>query len=201
MSNALPSACLDQLFRSARTFNEWTERTVDEALIRELHELLEWGPTSANCCPARFIWVRSPEGKQKLSQLASETNRAKLLAAPLTVIIGNDLDFTAKLPLLLSLLPPERIAMMQRYLSEPAIAEITAMRNGTLQGAYLIMAARALGLDCGPMSGFDNAGVDRVFFAGTRIRSNFICSLGYGKRETLHPRNPRLPFEETSQFA
>jgi 3-hydroxypropanoate dehydrogenase len=201
MTNALPAASLDQLFRSARTFNQWTDRPVDEALIRELHELLEWGPTSANCCPARFIWVRSPEGKQKLSQLASETNRAKILAAPLTVIIGNDLNFADKLPTLLSLLPPARIASMQHYFSAPGVSEITAMRNGTLQGAYLIMAARALGLDCGPMSGFDQASVDQGFFAGTRIQSNFICSLGYGKKESLSPRNPRLSFEETSQFA
>jgi 3-hydroxypropanoate dehydrogenase len=201
MANALPSASLDQLFRAARTHNEWTDRPVDEAIVRELYELLEWGPTSANSCPARFIWVRSPEGKQKLSQMATETNRAKILAAPLTVIIGNDLDFAGKLPTLLSLLPPARIAIMQQYFASPAVTAATAMRNGTLQGAYLIMAARALGLDCGPMSGFDHVSVDQGFFAGTRIQSNFICSLGYGKKESLFPRNPRLPFEEASHFA
>jgi 3-hydroxypropanoate dehydrogenase len=201
MANALPSACLDQLFRTARTHNEWTDRPVEEAIVRELHELLEWGPTSANSCPARFIWVRSYEGKQKLAPMATQNNRAKILAAPLTVIIGNDLDFAGKLPTLLSFLPPERIAFMQKYLAEPTVSAATAMRNGTLQGAYLIMAARALGLDCGPMSGFDHASVDQGFFAGTRIQSNFICSIGYGKKEALFPRNPRLAFEETSQFA
>jgi 3-hydroxypropanoate dehydrogenase len=200
MANSLPSASLDQLFRSARSYSGWSERTVEEVLVRELYELLKWGPTSANCCPARFVWVRTAEGKAKLAGLASETNRSKIPAAPLTVIIGNDLDFADKLPTLLRLLPAPRIAMMQAHLCEPSVAEVTAMRNGSLQGAYLIMAARALGLDCGPMSGFDNAAVDQAFFAGTHIKSNFICSLGFGKPESLNPRNPRLSFEETSRF-
>ena len=201
MANALPTASLDQLFRTARTHNEWTDRPVDEATVRELYDLLKWGPTSANSSPARFVWVRSAEGKQKLSQMAMESNRAKILAAPLTVIIGNDLDFASNLPTLLSLLPPARITMMQQYFAEPAVTAATAMRNGTLQGAYLIVAARALGLDCGPMSGFDHVSVDQGFFAGTRIQSNFICSLGYGKSESLFPRNARLSFEDTSRFA
>jgi nitroreductase len=143
------------------------------------------------------VWVRSPEGKATLSSLAAETNRAKILAAPLTVIIGNDLDFPARLPQL----NPARGAAMQPVFKQPGVAEITAMRNGSLQGAYLIIAARALGLDCGPMSGFDNAAVNAAFFAGTRIESNFICSLGYGKPNSPHPRNPRLSFEEAGRFA
>jgi 3-hydroxypropanoate dehydrogenase len=194
---SLQPAALDQLFRTARTYNQWTDTAVEEGVIRELYELLKWGPTSANSCPARFVWVRSPEGKATLSSLASETNRAKILAAPLTVIIGNDLDFAARLPQL----NPARGAAMQPVFKQPGVAEITAMRNGSLQGAYLIIAARALGLDCGPMSGFDNAGVNAAFFAGTRIESNFICSLGYGKPNSPHPRNPRLSFEEAGRFA
>lgn len=201
MSNPLPAPSLDQLFRTARTFNEWSDRPVEEVLVYELYELLKWGPTSANCCPGRFVWVRSPEGKEKLAGMAMETNRAKILAAPLTVIVGHDLEFARLLPILLSLLPAERLAMMQHHLSQPTVAEVTAMRNGSLQGAYLILAARALGLDCGPMSGFDNASVDHAFFAGTQVKSNFICSLGYGKTETLFPRNARLAFEEASHFA
>jgi 3-hydroxypropanoate dehydrogenase len=197
MKDALPAATLDQLFRSARTFNDWTDLPVDDETLRSLYELLKWGPTSANVCPARFIWVRSVEGKATLASLAMEANRPKILAAPVTAIIGHDLDFPDTLPALF----PARGAMMRQMFLQPGIAEITAMRNGTLQGAYLIMAARSLGLDCGPMSGFDNAAVDRAFFAGTRIQSNFICCLGHGKPESLFPRNPRLTFEEAGRFA
>ena len=198
MGAALQPAALDQLFRTARTYNGWSDRPVDESLVRELYDLFKWGPTSANSGPARFVWVRSAEGKARLAALAAEMNRPKILAAPLTVIIANDLDFPAALP---KLLPAPRAEIMQKMFAAPGVAEITAMRNGSLQGAYLIMAARALGLDCGPMSGFDNAEVDRAFFAGTRIQSNFICSLGYGKPESLHPRNPRLSFEDAGRFA
>ena len=133
--------------------------------------------------------MRSPEGKAKLAASASERNRPKILAAPLTVIIGNDLDFADRLPELM----PHNAEAMQKVFAPPAVAEVTAMRNGTLQGAYLIIAARALGLDCGPMSGFDNAAVDQAFFAGTRIRSNFICSLGYGNPDALFPRTRGSP--------
>ena len=198
MSNALPSASLDQLFRAARTHKDWSDRPVEEQLMRELYELLKWGPTSLNCCPARFIFVRSPEGKQKLAGAVMEGNRAKVLAAPVTVIIGNDLDFADKFPTLLGHLPPERAKALAAMNPVP---EVTAMRNGTLQGAYLILAARALGLDCGPMSGFDNAVVDQAFFPDGRIKSNFICSLGHGKPESLQPRNARLGFEDVAYFA
>jgi len=197
MPGALSSAALDQLFRTARTYNEWTDQPVDEHTVHEIYELLKWGPTSANSCPARFVWVRSAEGKARLAGLAMEANRPKILAAPLTVIIGHDLDFPDTMPRLF----PARGEMMRQYFRQPGNAEVTAMRNGTLQGAYLMIAARALGLDCGPMSGFDNAGVDRAFFAGTRIVSNFICCLGYGKPGTPWPRNPRLSFEEAGRFA
>jgi 3-hydroxypropanoate dehydrogenase len=198
MGAALQPAALDQLFRTARTYNGWSDRTVDDSLVRELYDLFKWGPTSANSCPARFVWVRSAEGKARLAALAAEMNRPKILAAPLTVIIAHDLDFPAALP---KLLPAPRAEIIQKMFAAPGVAESTAMRNGSLQGAYLIMAARALGLDCGPMSGFDNTEVDRAFFAGTRIQSNFICSLGYGKPESLQPRNPRLSFDDAGRFA
>jgi 3-hydroxypropanoate dehydrogenase len=197
MANAVSSEAVDQIFRTARTYNEWLETTVDERVVRDLYDLLKWGPTSANVSPARFVWVRSPEGKAKLAAFAAERNQPKILAAPLTVIIGNDLDFADKLPKLL----PHNAEAIQKAFAQPGVAEVTASRNGSLQGAYLIIAARALGLDCGPMSGFDNAGVDQAFFAGTRIKSNFICSLGYGKPGSPFPRNPRLTFEEAGRFA
>jgi 3-hydroxypropanoate dehydrogenase len=199
MSNALPSASLDQLFRAAGTLKDWSDRPVEEELIRELYELLKWRPTSLNCCPARFIFVRSPEGKQKIASAVMEEHRAKTLAAPVTVIIGHDLDFADKLPTLLAHLPPESVATMLAAVSPDR--EVTAMRNGAVQGAYLILAARALGLDCGPMSGFDNDLVDQAFFPDGRIKSNFICSLGYGKPELLQPRNARLGFEVVAHFA
>jgi 3-hydroxypropanoate dehydrogenase len=188
---------LNQLFYEARTYNEWSEKPVDEQTVRELYDLLKWGPTSANSSPARFVWVRSAEGKAKLAALAMEANRPKILAAPVTVIIGYDLAFPQTLPKLF----PAKGEMMRQMFLKPGLAEITAMRNGSLQGAYLIIAARALGLDCGPMSGFDNAGVDQAFFSGTRVLSNFICSIGYGKVGTPFPRNPRLTFEEAGWFA
>jgi 3-hydroxypropanoate dehydrogenase len=198
MAGALQAAALNQLFRTARTYNEWSETTVGEGVIRELYDLLKWGPTSANCCPARFVWICCQEGKSQLASFAMETNRSKILAAPLTVIIGNDLDFPDIMP---KLFPVRGEVMRQMFRQQPVLTEVTAMRNGSLQGAYLIVAARALGMDCGPMSGFDNAGVDQAFFAGTRVQSNFICSLGYGKINSPFPRNPRLTFDESGRIA
>jgi 3-hydroxypropanoate dehydrogenase len=197
MRDPIPTAALDQIFREARTYNGWTNAPVEERVVRDLYDLLKFGPTSANSSPARFVWVRSPEGKAKLAGLAWDRNRPKILAAPLTVIIGNDLDFADRLPKLM----PHNAEAMQKAFAPPAIAEATATRNGTLQGAYLIIAARALGLDCGPMSGFDNAGVDQAFFAGTRIQSNFICSIGHGDPDSFFRRNPRLSFQEAGHFA
>ena len=196
MRSAVSSESLDQLFRSARTYNGWTDTPVEERVVRQLYDLLKWGPTSANSSPARFVWVRSPEGKAQLAGLAAEKNQPKILAAPLTVIVGNDVGFADALPKLM----PHNAVAMQKAFAEPGMSEVTAMRNGSLQGAYLIIAARALGLDCGPMSGFDNAGVDRAFFAGTRIQSNFICGIGYGKPDSVFPRSPRLSFEEAGHF-
>src|ERR1700691_351405 len=171
VSNTIQRSALDQLFNEARTYNEWSEKPVDEQTVRDLYDVLKWGPTSANCCPARFVWVRSADGKAKLAALAMDVNRSKILAAPVTVIIGYDLAFPETMP---KLFPAQGEAMRQMFL-QPGLAEVTAMRNGSLQGAYLILAARALGLDCGPMSGFDNAAVDKAFFSSTRILSNFIC--------------------------
>jgi len=197
MTDKLDDRALDRLFRTARTRNAWTEQAVTEQQLRELYDLLKFGPTSGNCCPARFVWVRSAEGKHRLAALAAPTNAPKILAAPVTVIVGYDLDFAEQLPKLF----PARGKDMQAYYSDPLVAQSTAFRNGSLQGAYLIIAARALGLDCGPMSGFSNEAVDSEFFANTGIKSNFICSIGYGSNENLFPRNPRLTFEEAGRFA
>jgi 3-hydroxypropanoate dehydrogenase len=197
VKQALPDSSLDQLFRKAGTYNGWTERAVDDQLLSQLYELVKLGPTSANTCPARFVWVRSSEGKARLSNLSSESNKAKILAAPCTVIVGYDLDFADWLPQLF----PVRGEMIKATFKASQMAEITGFRNSSLQGANLILAARSLGLDCGPMSGFDNAGVDREFYSGTNTKSNFICSLGYGDPTSLFPRNPRLSFDEAGRFA
>src|SRR5580658_6343563 len=195
MSNELDNLALDQLFRTARTRNAWTDRPVTEQQLRELYDPMKFGPTSSNCCPARFVWVRSAEGKGKLAALAAPGNAPKILAAPVTVIVGYDLDFAEQMPKLF----PARGKQMQDYFSDPLLAQVTAFRNGSLQGAYLIIAARALGLDCGPMSGFSNEAVDREFFGNTRIKSNFICSIGYGTDENLFARHPRLSFDDTGR--
>ncbi len=197
MTSPLNDQTLDQIFRTARTSNGWADRPVEDDTVREIYDLMKWGPTSANSSPARFVWVRSAEGKAKLAGLAAEPNKPKILQAPVTVIVGHDLDFADELPKLL----PHAAEVMQQYFATPGMAEVTAMRNGTLQGAYLIVAARALGLDCGPMSGFDNAAVDKAFFSGTRIQSNFICSIGYGDPASVFPRNPRLGFEQAGRWA
>jgi 3-hydroxypropanoate dehydrogenase len=193
----LDDRALDRLFRTARTRNSWTEQPVTEQQLRELYDLMRFGPTSGNSCPARFVWVRSAEGKSRLAALAAPSNAPKILAAPVTVIVGYDLDFAEQLPKLF----PARGKDMQAYYSDPLVAQTTAFRNGSLQGAYLILAVRALGLDCGPMSGFSNEAVDSEFFANTHIKSNFLCSIGYGSNENLFPRNPRLTFEEAGHFA
>jgi 3-hydroxypropanoate dehydrogenase len=196
MAEAIDGTALDQLFRTARTRNGWTDRAVSDEQVRNLYDLLKWGPTSGNSCPARFVWVRSVEGKAKLATHAPPINAEKIRAAPLTAIVGYDLNFAELLPILF----PARGEQMKAAFSDPKAAEVAAFRNGTLQGAYLVIAARALGLDCGPMSGFDNQAVDRDFFANTNIKSNFICCIGYGSDENLFPRNPRLSFEQAGRF-
>jgi 3-hydroxypropanoate dehydrogenase len=195
LSGTLPEACLDQLFRAARTHNTWQDRDVSDELLHRIVDLLKLGPTSANCSPARFVFVKSPEAKQRLKPHLSEGNRDKTMKAPVCAIIGYDLDFYHHLPKLF----PHADAKSWFAGNEAKIAE-TAFRNGTLQGAYLMMAARALGLDCGPMSGFDNQGVDREFFAGTNVKSNFLCNLAYGDPKGLFPRSPRFSFDEMARI-
>ena len=194
MSGKLPAACLDQLFRNARTHNSLIGE-VPDALLQELVDLLKLGPTSANCSPARLLFVKSREAKERLKPHLSEGNRDKTMKAPVCTIIGYDLDFYLYLPNLF----PHTNARSWFEGDEPKIFD-TAFRNGTLQGAYLIMAARVLGLDTGPMSGFDNAGVDREFFAATNIKSNFLCNLGHGDGEKLFARSPRFSFDEMAKI-
>ncbi len=195
MTDRLSESCLDQLFGTARTHNAWHDRDVSDALLHEVVGLAELGPTSANCSPARFLFVKSRAAKDRLKPHLSEGNRDKTMAAPVCVIIGYDLDFYEHLPKLF----PHTDAKSW-FAGKPEKIFDTAFRNGTLQGAYLIMAARALGLDCGPMSGFDNEGVDREFFAGTKVKSNFLCNLGYGDGSVLFPRSPRFEFDEIAQI-
>lgn len=191
----LPDACLDTLFRDARTFSAFEPRAVPEATLRELYDLLKWAPTSANSNPARFVFVVSREGKEKLKPALSAGNLDKTMAAPVTAIVAYDMAFYENLPQLF----PHTDARSW-FVGKPDHILTTAFRNGTLQGAYLILAARALGLDCGAMSGFDNAKVDAAFFPDGRYRSNFLCNLGYGDRSKLMPRHPRLSFDEACRI-
>ena len=192
----LDDAALDQLFRQARTQNKWTDRPVPDAKLRELYDLLKMAPTSANASPGRFVFVRTPEGKAKLKPALSAGNLEKTMNAPVTVIVAHDLHFYDKLPVLFPHAPDAK----NWFTGSATFAEQTAFRNGSLQGAYLILAARAVGLDAGPMSGFDAAKVDEAFFAGTNWKTNFLVNLGYGDPEGLFPRNPRLDFEEAARF-
>lgn len=190
------SSPLDKLFTSARTHNAWRAEPLPADTIRRLYDALRWGPTSANCSAGRFVFVQSAEGKARLSPHLSRANRAKTLAAPLCVIVAYDLKFAEKMP---KLFPHDPTA--PAWFADPAVAQETAFRNSSLQGAYLIMAARALGLDCGPMSGFDRTGLDTEFFAGTSWKSNFLVNIGHGDPQALFPRNPRLDFDEACVVA
>ena len=191
----LDDRALDQLFRAARTQNKWQDRPVPDAKLHELYELLKWGPTSANSSPARFVFVRTPEGKAKLKEALSAGNTEKTMAAPVTAIVCYDSYFYDKLGQLF----PHADAKPW-FTSSPEFAEKTAFRNGSLQGAYLMLAARAIGLDVGAMSGFDNAKVDELFLFGTGWKSNFLVNLGYGDPAGLFPRSPRLSFDEAARL-
>ena len=206
----LSDEALDQLFRKARTHNAWLDRPVGDDLLRQLYDLMKWGPTSANLSPARILFLRTRKAKERLRPALQPANVDKTMAAPVTAIVAYDDRFYEKAPRLF----PHYPGMRDLFINSPELAEATAFRNGTLQGAYLILAARSLGLDCGPMSGFDNAKVDEEFFppprrdeeamdevkpAG-RLRSNFLCNLGYGDPAGLHPRGPRLEFEEACRL-
>ena len=194
--NSLPDDALDILFRKARTNHGWRPEPVSDDQLRALYELMKWGPTSANTCPARLAFLRTPESKQRLRPALSPGNVEKTMTAPVTAIVAYDLKFYEKLPKLF----PQNPAMRERFAGSPESAETTAFRNGSLQGGYFILAARALGLDCGPMSGFDNDRVDREFFPDGSVKSNFLCNLGHGDPAKVYPRGARLDFAEACQL-
>ena len=196
MSDVVSSEGLDLIFRRARTHNVWLDKPVEDALLVQVYDLAKMGPTSANMCPMRITFVKSREAKEKLKPALDAGNVDKTMKAPVTAIIGMDVHFYEKLP---KLFPHADAKAWFKDLSENVL-EYAALRNGSLQGAYFMLAARALGLDCGPMSGFDNAKVDEVFFAGTTVKSNFLCNLGYGDASKLYPRSPRLEFEEACRI-
>ena len=206
MGNAVDDKTLDTLFREARTYSKWLPRPVADKTLHELYDVLKWAPTSANASPARFAFLRSKESKERLRPALAPLNVEKTMTAPVTVIVAYDLRFHMQL----SRLFPQSPGMAKLFENNPEMVESTAKRNSSLQGAYMIIAARALGLDCGPMSGFDHAKVDEEFFAAGKpcfgcdqeffpeghVKSNFLCNIGYGDPSTLHPRLPRLAFNE-----
>ena len=206
MANTVDDAVLDTLFREARTYSKWLPRPIADKTLHELWDVIKWAPTSANAEPARFAFLRSKESKERLRPALAPLNVEKTMTAPVTVIVGYDLRFYERLPKLF----PQNPEMAKLFENNPEMVETTAKRNSSLQGAYLIMAARALGLDCGAMSGFDNAKVDEEFFAAGKpcfgcdqeffpeghVKTNFLCNLGYGDPGSLHPRLPRLAFNE-----
>lgn len=196
MTAPLDDDALNQLFREARTYNGYLDKPVTDAQLNEIWEVMKFGPTSANCLPARLVWCSSDEAKAKLAALVAPTNADKIRNAPVSVIIGMDMEFYEQLPELF----PHADAKSWFVGNDDLISK-TAFRNSSLQGAYFIMAARALGLDTGPMSGFNNAAVDEAFFAGTAIKSNFISTLGYGDPSTIFPRSPRPEFGRFNSIA
>lgn len=196
MTQPLPDAALDQLFRTARTYNGYTNKPVSTDQLHAIWDLMKMGPTSANCLPARLVWVTSAEGKSKLAALTGGTNPEKILAAPVSVIIGMDYDFHEKLP---ELFPHTNAKAW--FDGNESLRETTAFRNSSLQGGYFVLAARALGLDTGPVSGFSNAAVDAAFFADTpQVKSNFISTLGYGDPASIFERSPRPDFDTFNQI-
>ncbi|OCC22754.1 malonic semialdehyde reductase [Croceicoccus estronivorus] len=190
-TEAIPDSALDQLFRTARSFNGWLDQDVSDADIHRIYELLKMGPTAANMQPSRFVWCRSPEAKARLAAHASQGNQSKILTAPVCVVIGMDQDFHEELPWLF----PHTDAKSW-YAGDAEGRTRHALRNSSLQGAYLMLAARAIGLDCGPMSGFDEEGVTQEFFADqAKVKANFICSIGYGDKDSIFARSPRPEFD------
>ncbi|HWV99412.1 MAG TPA: malonic semialdehyde reductase [Candidatus Acidoferrum sp.] len=195
MSRPLPEEALEQILTKARTHSVWSPEPVSDGLLQQVYDLMKWGPTSANSCPARIVFVKSKEAKEKLLACMAPGNIEKTKTAPVTAVIAQDLEFYEKLPRLF----PHADARSWFAGNRPFI-ESTAFRNSSLQGAYFIIAARSFGLDCGPMSGFDNAKVDAAFFEGTSWKSNFVCNIGYGDASALRPRLPRLEFNEACKF-
>ena len=195
-SHAVSDEALDIIFRQARTQNKWQNKPVSATHLMAVYDLMRWGPTSANASPARFYFLTSHAAKERLKPHLSPGNRDKTMAAPAVAIIGMDLDF----PETFARLFPNNPKIKDGFAGKEEFTRTFALRNSSLQGAYFIIAARALGLDCGPMSGFDNDGVDKVFFAGTNIKSNFICAVGHGDPAGVFPRNPRLSFDEACRI-
>ena len=206
MGHPVDDTAMDILFRGARTYSKWQSRPVTDEMLGNVYELLKWAPTSANAAPARFAFLRSKEAKERLRPALAPGNVEKTMTAPVTVIVAYDMKFYDQLPRLF----PQSPGTKQMFENNPQLVEVTAQRNSTLQGAYLILAARALGLDCGPMSGFDHVKVDEEFFAAGKpcfgcdqeffseghVKTNFLCNLGYGDPDSLRPRLPRLTFTE-----
>ena len=196
MPHAVSDEALDTLFRGARSHNRWTDEPVSDALLMAIYDLLRWGPTAGNITPARFHFLKTAQAKERLKPHLDDGNVEKSMSAPVVAILGYDLDF----PETLSVLKPHAPNAKKYFDGKPDLVREDAFRNGNLQGAYFMIAARALGLDCGPMGGFDRAGVDKEFFAGTGIKSNFLCALGHGNPAALHPRAPRLSFDQACKI-
>lgn len=196
MSKALDAAGLDQIFRTARSYNGWQDADISDVTLDAIYQTAAFGPTSANCSPARFVFLKSDAAKARIKSLLIPDNVDKVMGASVVAIIGYDLEFYEKIPQLF----PHNPGARDWFAGNDALIADTAMRNGTLQGAYLMIAARALGYDCGPMSGFDRAGVDKEFFPGTSVQSNFICSLGVGDPASIFDRSPRLVFDEACEI-
>ncbi|MBI1276121.1 malonic semialdehyde reductase [bacterium] len=197
MSEPVDPRAVAQIFTEARTHTAWLDKDVPDDLLHHIYDIMKFGPTSANCCPLRIVFVKSPEAKEKLKPCLDGGNVEKTMKAPVTAILAMDMEFYEKMPKLF----PHNPGAREWFAGKDAYIQSTAFRNSSLQGAYFMLAARALGLDCGPMSGFKNKMVDEVFFAGTKNQSNFLCNLGYGDVSTLHPRSPRLDFDEAATIA
>ena len=196
MASAIDAAALDQLFLAARTHNKWLDKDVPDSLLKQLVDIMKMGPTSANCQPSRIVFVKSEAAKARLAPFLSEGNRAKTMTAPVCAIIGYDLAFYENLPRVF----PHNQAAKGWFTGNATHTETTAFRNGSLQGAYFILAARALGLDTGPMSGYDQPGVDKEFFPDGKVKSNFLCSVGYGDASAVLGRLPRLAFDDMAKI-
>ena len=196
MTTAISTESIRQLFTGARTHHAWQDKPVDDGLLHDIYDLTKWGPTSANCSPIRIVFVKSQSAKEKLLPTLSGSNVEQVRAAPVTAIVAYDQKFYDQLPTLFPAFDARSL-----FASNPSLSEQTAFRNSSLQGAYFILAARALGLDTGPMSGFDNAKVDQAFFENSSWKSNFLCNIGYGDAAKLHPRGPRLGFDQACIIA
>ncbi len=194
-SHAINDEALDIVFRAARSQNKWLDKEVSPALLMAVYDLMRMGPTSANCSPARIVFLVSQESKERIKPFLLPSNVEKTMTAPAVAVIGYDLDFPNHIPRLFPHNPGAK-----DWFHDPVLRQTTAFRNGTLQGAYFIIAARALGLDCGPMSGFNNDAVDKEFFAGSNVKSNFICGVGYGDPSGVFARSPRLSFDEACKI-